>query len=271
MKFKDKVVLITGGASGIGKEAAIQFAKNGAKVAIFDINQEKVESACEEIKKYCDECIAIVGDVRKKESVEACVNKLFEKFGDINYLINSAGILRDDMIDKISEEAFDNVIAINLKGTFLFIQACMKKWIVEPMAQIKAAKKEGNPIPRPETFPDRRIINVSSMAAEGNIGQIAYSSAKAGVLGMTKTAAKELIQYNIKTHAIMPTLVETPMTDDLFAKDGGKWKKFYESRIPLGIGKPKDVVGVIMFLCGEESGYMNGTIIPIGGGRLHSL
>ena len=271
MNFKDKAVLITGGASGIGKETAIQFAKNGAKIGIFDINQEKLESTQEEMMEYCDECIAVVGDVREKNSVEVCVNKLFEKFGDIRYLINNAGILKDDMIDRISEEVFDDVIAINLKGTFLFIQACVKNWIREPATKIKAAKKDGKPIPRARTFPDRRIINVSSMAAEGGMGQIAYSAAKAGIIGMTKTAAMELIQYNIRSHAVMPTLIDTPMTDYLFSKDGGKWRKFYESRNPLGIGEPKNVVDAIMFLCGEESCFMNGAMIHINGGRLHSL
>ena len=271
MKFKDKIVLITGGASGIGKETAIQFAKKGAKIGIFDINQNKLESAQNEILRYCDECVAVMGDVRKKDDAVTYVDELFEKFGDIHYLINNAGILKDGMIDKISENVFDDVIATNLKGAFLFTQACAKRWIRDPKDEIKVAKDEGKNIPKSRSFTDRRIINVSSMAAEGNIGQIAYSSAKAGMLGMTKTAAKELIKFNIRTHAIMPTLIDTPMVVDLFSKNRGKWKKFYDSRNPLGIGEPKNVVGVILFLCGEESSYMNGAIIHINGGRLHSL
>jgi 3-oxoacyl-[acyl-carrier protein] reductase len=268
MKFKDKVVLITGGASGIGKEAAIQFAKNGAKIGIFDINHEKTKSAKEEILVHCNECAAIIGDVRKKDNVDACIEKLYTKFGDVHFLINNAGILKVDNIDKTSEKMFDDVIATNLKGAFLFTQACVKRWIKEPRAQIKAAKKKKKTIPRPVKFPERRIINISSLAAEGNIGEIAYSSAKAGLLGMTKTSAKELIQYNIKTHAILPAIINTPMIDELFSKDVGKWKKFYESKMELGIGEPKNVADVILFLCGGESCFMNGALISINCGSL---
>ncbi|MCW4031918.1 MAG: SDR family oxidoreductase [Candidatus Bathyarchaeota archaeon] len=271
MRFKNKVVLITGGASGIGRETAIQFAKNGAKIGIFDLDQKKIQSVRKEIMSYCDDYVSITGDVRDKKRIQECVNTLFEKYSNIDYLINSAGILKDDMIDRVSEKIFDEVLAINLKGSFLFMQACVRNWIREPKARIKAAKKEGKPIPKPTTFPDKRIINVSSMAAEGNVGQIAYGASKAGVIGMTKTAAKELIQYNIRTHAVMPALIYSPMTDDLVTKDDGKWRKYYESRNPLGIGEPKHVADVILFLCGEESCYMNGAIIPISGGRIHSL
>ena len=271
MKFKNKVALITGGASGIGRETAIQFAQNGAKIGIFDFDQKRIESVREEISRYGDAFVSVIGDVRNRKSAQECVDTIVEKYGDIDYLINSAGILKDDVIDRMPEEMFDEVLAVNLKGTFLFMQACTRYWIKEPRFQIEAAKKEGKTIPRPATFPDRRIINVSSMAAEGNIGQIAYSASKAGVIGMTKTAAMELIQYNIRTHAVMPALIHSPMTEDLVTKDGGKWKRFYESRNPLGIGEPKHVADVILFLCGDESSFMNGAIIPISGGRLHGL
>ncbi len=271
MGFENKVVLITGGASGIGKETAIQFAMRGAKVAIFDVNGETVESARREIKKHCSECIAFTGDVRKKDDVEACVDKVFDRFGDLDYLVACAGIRKDGMIAKISEETFGDVVDTNLKGLFLFMQTCVKKWIKEPDAQIKTSKASGKPVPPPRTFPDKRIICISSTAAEGNIGQIAYSASKAGVIGMAKTAAKELIQYNVKTHVVMPTIIDTPMNDDLRLKDDGKWMKYYESRIPLGIGKPKDVANVILFLCSEESSYMNGSVIPLNGGRSDGL
>jgi NAD(P)-dependent dehydrogenase (short-subunit alcohol dehydrogenase family) len=271
MKFENKVALITGGASGIGRETAIQFAQNGAKIGIFDLDQKKIESVRKQIMSHCDNFVSITGDVSNKKNVQECVDTLFEKYGDIDYLINSAGILKDNMIDRIPEEIFDEMLAVNLKGTFLFIQACVKNWIKTPKLTIETAKKEGKPVPKPTSFPDKRIINVSSMAAEGNIGQIAYSATKAGVIGITKTAAKELIQYNIRTHAVMPALIYSPMTEGLVTKDDGKWKKFYEARNPLGIGEPKHVADVILFLCGTESHFMNGAIIPISGGRLHSL
>ena len=271
MRFRNKVVLITGGASGIGRETAIQFAQNGAKIGIFDLDQKKIESVQKQIIKYCNNFISFTGDVSNKKNVQECVDNIFNKYGDVDYLINSAGILKDNMIDKIEEKIFDEMVAVNLKGTFLFIQACAKNWIKKPKLAIERAKKEGKSIPKPTSFPDKRIINVSSMAAEGNIGQITYSATKAGVIGITKTAAKELIQYNIRTHAVMPALIYSPMTERLVTKDGGKWKKFYERRNPLGIGEPKHVADVILFLCGPESYFMNGATIPISGGRLHSL
>ncbi|MCZ2845774.1 MAG: SDR family NAD(P)-dependent oxidoreductase [Candidatus Bathyarchaeota archaeon] len=271
MDFKDKVILITGGASGIGKETAMQFAKKGAKVTIFDLNKKNLESTSAEVMKNSNSCLTFAGDVRKKGDIEKCVNATIEKFGDISCLVNCAGILKDGFIDKISEQVFDEVITVNLKGVFLSIQACVKKWIKEPKAIIQAAKKEGKPVPHPTTFPDRRIVNLSSMVAEGNIGQVAYSTSKAGIIGMTKTAAKELIQYNIRTHAIMPTLIDTPIFDKLFSIDNGKWRQYYESRIPLGLGKPRYITDVIMFLCSKESFFMNGAIIPVNGGRLESV
>jgi 3-oxoacyl-[acyl-carrier protein] reductase len=271
MNFKDKVILITGGASGIGKETAIQFAKKGAKVTIFDLNKENLESTCSNVMKFGNDCLTFAGDVRKKDDVEKCVNVTMKKLGDIFCLVNCAGILKDGLIDKLSEQVFDEVIAVNLKGVFLFVQACVKKWIKEPKAIIREAKKEGKPIPHPTSFPDRRIVNLSSMVAEGNIGQVAYSTTKSGIIGMTKTAAKELIQYNIRTNAIMPTLIDTPIFDKLFAIEDGKWRKYYESRIPLGLGKPKYIADVIIFLCSEESFFMNGAIVPVSGGRLESV
>ncbi len=271
MDFKGKVALVTGGASGIGKETAIQFAKHGAKVAILDINQKTLDATNEELKKITGEAIAILGDVSKKESVDACVEKVIAKFGTIDYLINCAGILRDALIPKMAEADFDAVIATNLKGVFLCTQACVKAWTKAPLEKIKAAKAANKPAPSPNEFPDKRIVNISSMAADGNMGQIAYSASKAGVLGITKTSAKELIQYNIKAHAIQPTLIDTPIIGDLLTKEDEKWKKFYEGRIPLGIGKPKNVADAILWLCSEESYFMTGNVLQLNGGKLGEL
>ncbi|MBD3188817.1 SDR family oxidoreductase [Candidatus Bathyarchaeota archaeon] len=271
MDFKDKVVLVTGGASGIGKETALQFASHGANVAIFDIDQEEIEKTHEELKAQGGEAIAVVGDVRKSENVEACVGKVVERFGPPDFLINCAGILKDALIHRMPDEMFEDVINVNLKGVFFSIRECAKIWVKEPYGKIKQAKKAGDPIPPPTEFPDRRIINIASMAAEGNIGQVAYSASKAGVIGITKTAAKELIKYNIKTHAIMPTLIDTPIIGDLLVKDDGKWRKFYEGRIPLGIGKPRYVADAILFLCSDESFFMNGNVMHLNGGKLGDL
>ncbi len=273
MHFKDKVALVTGGASGIGRETALEFARHGAKVAIFDINQKALEATHEELKKITGDggVIAVLGDASQKDNADACVEKTIERFGNVDYLINCAGILRDGLIAKISEADFDAVIATNLKGVFLFTQACVKAWTKAPLEKIKAAKAANKPAPGPNEFPDKRIVTISSMAAEGNIGQVAYAASKAGVLGITRTAAKELIQYNIKAHAVQPTLIDTPIIGDLLTKEDGKWKKFYEGRIPLGIGKPKNVADAILFLCSEESYFMTGSILQLNGGKLGEL
>lgn len=262
MKFKGKVALITGGASGIGAQTAEDFAKEGAKVVILDIKKNEGKSIERKINDNNGEALFIKCDVSKKLDVESAVNTAFEKYGDIDFLINSAAILIDGMIHKLSENDWDAVIDTNLKGTFLCIQAVSKYWI----NSAEANKKENI-----TSYLDKRIINVSSMAANGNIEQIAYSSSKAGIIGMTYTCAKELIKYNIRTHAITPTLIDTPMIKDLLEKENNKWRDFYEKRIPFGIGKPSNVSRVILFLCSEDSYFMNRAILEINGGRLRFL
>ncbi|MBY9004781.1 MAG: SDR family oxidoreductase, partial [Candidatus Lokiarchaeota archaeon] len=160
------------------------------------------------------------------------------------------------------EERWDDVINTHLKGFFLSLQACTKRWI--------SICKE-NPKEKIADNPDRRVITISSQAAEGNIGQLNYSAAKSGMLGMVKTAGLELIRYNIRTHAIMPTLIETPILGELLSKQEGKWRKYYSERIPLGIGESKYVSQVILFLCSEDAWFMNGEIIGINGGRLEKV
>ncbi len=261
-RFKNKVALITGGASGLGKQAAKDFAKEGVKIAIFDKDIENGKQVEREINEAGGEALFIEGDVRSNNDVEKGTQEVFEKFGTVDFLINSAGILKDGMIHKIPEEDWNYVINTHLKGFFFSMQACVKRWIDHC---------KGNPKENIADYPDKRIITISSQAAEGNIGQLSYSAAKAGMIGMVKTAGLELIRYNIKTHAIMPTLIETPILKDLLSKQDGKWRKYYSGRIPLGIGKPEYVSEVIMFLCSDASWFMNGEIIGINGGRLDKV
>jgi len=261
-RFEGKVAYITGGASGLGEKAAKEFAAEGAKVVIFDFDKENGIRVENEIKNAGGEVFYFEGDVRKAESVENGVKTAFEKYGTIDFLIHSAGILKDGMIHKLSEEYWDDVINTHLKGFFLNLQACAKRWVDICRA---------NPKENVADYPDRRVITISSQAAEGNIGQLNYSAAKAGMLGMVKTAGLELIRYNVRTHAIMPTLIETPILSDLLSKEDGKWRKYYSGRIPLGIGEPKYVSQVILFLCSEDAWFMNGEIIGINGGRLDKV
>ncbi|MHA1985721.1 MAG: SDR family NAD(P)-dependent oxidoreductase [Promethearchaeota archaeon] len=261
-RFDNKIAFLTGGASGLAKKTAIDLAAEGAKVVIFDFDKEGGLSVEKDINAAGGEAMFIEGDVRNSESVETGVNKAFEKYGTVDFLIHSAGILKDGMIHRLAEDDWDDVINTHLKGFFLSLQACAKRWI--------AFCKE-NPKEEIAENPDKRIITISSQAAEGNIGQLNYSAAKAGMLGMVKTAGLELIRYNIKTHAVMPTLIETPILKDLLSKQEGKWRKYYSGRIPLGIGEAKYVSQVILFLCSEAASFMNGEIIGINGGRLDKV
>ena len=260
--FKDKVAFITGGASGIGEKTAKDFATEGSKVVIFDYDKENGERVEKEIKDAGGDALFIEGDIRKADSVENGVKNAYEKFGNIDFLIHSAGILKDGMIHRLTEDKWDDVINTHLKGFYLSLQACVKRWI-------EYCKE--NPKEQIADYPNKRIIAISSQAAEGNIGQLNYSAAKAGMIGMVKTAGLELIRYNVRTHAIMPTLIETPILGELLSKQEGKWRKYYSDRIPLGIGEPNNVSKVILFLCSEDSWFMNGEIIGINGGRLDKV
>jgi 3-oxoacyl-[acyl-carrier protein] reductase len=262
VRFDGKVAFITGGASGLGEETAKNFAKEGAKVIIADFDKENGKRVEKEIKEVGGNVLFIDCDVRKASEVEHAVKTAFEKVGAVDFLIHSAGILKDGMIHKLEEERWDDVINTHLKGFFLTLQACTKRWI---------DICKDNPKEKIADNPDRRVITISSQAAEGNIGQLNYSAAKAGMIGMVKTAGLELIRYNIRTHAIMPTLIETPILGELLSKQEGKWRKYYSERIPLGIGEAKYVSRVILFLCSDDAWFMNGEIIGINGGRLDKV
>jgi 3-oxoacyl-[acyl-carrier protein] reductase len=262
MSFQNKVALITGGASGIGAQTARDLSKEGCKIAILDLDEGKGEQVSEEINKNGGKAIFIKTNVCKRSEIEAALKQVINEFSDIDFLINSAAILIDGLIHKLEEEAWDQVIETNLKGSFLMIQALSKYWISE-------AKKD--PKNKITDYPDRRIINISSIAANGNIGQIAYASSKSGLIGMTDTCAKELIRYNIRSHVILPTLIDTPMIAELLNKEDQKWRDFYGDRIPFGIGKTSEVSSVIKFLCGKDSIFMNGAALEINGGKLKFL
>jgi 3-oxoacyl-[acyl-carrier protein] reductase len=262
-KFEGKSVFLTGASTGIGRQTALDFAREGAKITIFDINEEGGSKTAGECKAAgASKALFVKGDVSNFESVDGAVQKAFDEMGTVDILINSAGVLRDNMIHKMPEKDFDFVIAINLKGVFLAIQACAKRWIAK-------CKEMGDL--KPNEYPDRRIINISSMAATGNIGQMNYAASKAGVVGMTLTAAKELVRYNVRSHAVKPTVVATPLTEGLLTKAEGKFKEMYEGKIPFGIGKTSYVSDVILFLAGPESFFMNGNVLEINGGKLGEL
>jgi 3-oxoacyl-[acyl-carrier protein] reductase len=246
MRLKDKVALITGGARGIGKEIALLFAQEGADIVICDINIEEAKRAQEEIKvKGCRQVEAFGVDVTDFAKVEEMVNKILDKFKRIDILVNNAGITRDGLLLRMSDADWDAVIDVNLKGTFNCIKAVSRPMLKQQWG---------------------RIINIASIIGIiGNAGQANYSASKAGIIALTKTAAKELATRNINVNAIAPGFISTEMTtklsEDLKAK--------MLAQIPLArFGLPKDVAEACLFLASENASYITGQTIVVDGGMV---
>ena len=242
MKLKNKVALITGGGSGIGEATVLRFAEEGAKVVINDVNVDNANSISEKLKaKGCDVLVCIA-DVCSKSDVDEMIKKTLKKFGRLDILVNNAGINRDSFAKKMSEEQWDKVIDINLKGTFLCAQAALG-----PMMEQKSGK----------------IINTASIGALGNIGQANYSASKAGVIGLTRTLALEGARYNIKVNCVSPGATNTAMTANM----PPEIIKFVTGKIPLGrFAEPKDIANIHLFLASDESDYITGQVIFVDGG-----
>ncbi|MDA3838807.1 MAG: 3-oxoacyl-[acyl-carrier-protein] reductase [Candidatus Delongbacteria bacterium] len=244
--LKDKVAIITGSARGIGKAIAEEYAKNGAKVVISDILQELADETAKELQeKYNVETLAIKADVSKFKEVEALVKGTIDKFGSIDIIVNNAGITRDNLIMRMSEDEWNLVIDINLKGVFNCIKA-----VTRPMMKQRAGK----------------IINITSVVGQmGNAGQINYSASKAGVIGMTKTSAKELGSRGIKVNAIAPGFIVSEMTDKMTdqAKDS------LVALIPAKkLGHPSDIANAAVFLASDKADYITGQVINVDGGMV---
>jgi len=245
MIFKDRVCLVTGGARGIGREIALAFAKNGADIALCDVNQEALNATSREIEALGRKAATFVVDVTNLSQVEDMVNKTLDKFQKIDILINNAGITRDALIVRMSEQEFDSVIAVNLKGTFNCTKACSK---------VMMKQRYG------------KIVSIASIIGiMGNAGQANYAASKAGIIGITKSVAKELASRNVNVNAIAPGFIETDMT----AKLPDNVKAQMLSLIPLNrFGKANDVAELAMFLASEASSYITGQVIKIDGGMV---
>ncbi|MBN2858193.1 MAG: 3-oxoacyl-[acyl-carrier-protein] reductase [Candidatus Delongbacteria bacterium] len=244
--LKDKIAIITGSARGIGKAIAEEYAAHGAKVVISDILQELADGTAKEIKdKYKVETIAVKADVSKYEEVEELVNKTIETFGQIDIIVNNAGVTRDNLIMRMSEQEWDMVININLKGVF----NCTKA-VTRPMMKQRSG----------------RIINITSVVGEmGNPGQINYSASKAGVIGMTKTSAKELGSRGIRVNAIAPGFIVSEMTEKL----SDQAKESLTKLIPVSsLGYPKDVANAAVFLASDMASYITGQVVNVCGGMV---
>lgn len=240
--LKDKIAVVTGGSQGIGFEICKKFAKNGAKIAIVDINSsEKMQSAQQELEKLNTEVKLYSCDISNSSQVAETCKQILKDFGGVDILVNNAGITRDNLILRMSETDFDAVIDVNLKGAFY-----MTKNFYRPMIKKKSGK----------------IINISSVSGLfGNAGQANYSASKAGIIGLTKSTAKELAGRGICCNAIAPGFIATSMTSSF--QDNTELIK----SIPAGrFGKPEEVAGLALFLASSQSDYITGEVIRIDGG-----
>ena len=241
-----KVVFVTGGSRGIGKAIALKYAQNGYNVVINYVSDKtNVEELQKEFTKLNVECLIEKADVSKSEEVEQIVKKTIEKFKKIDVLINNAGITRDGLLMRMKEEDFDKVIEINLKGTFL-----VTKSVIPYMLK----KRDG------------KIINLASVVGvTGNAGQCNYSASKAGIIGFTKSIAKELASRNIRANAIAPGFIDTDMTSVL----SDEVKDSINAQIPMKrMGTAQEIANVAYFLGCEESSYITGQVINIDGGMV---
>jgi 3-oxoacyl-[acyl-carrier protein] reductase len=242
MKLKNKVALITGGGSGIGEATVLRFSEEGAKVVINDVNEDNANKLAEKLKAKGCEALVCSADVCNKNDVEKMINQIIDKFDRLDILVNNAGINRDSFVKKMSEEQWDKVININLKGTFLCAQAALV-----PMMEQKSG----------------RIINTASIGALGNIGQANYSASKAGVIGFTKTLALEGARYNINVNCVSPGATNTAMTAGIPPEIAEMVKK----KIPLRrFAEPEEIANMHLFLASEESSYITGQVIFVDGG-----
>jgi 3-oxoacyl-[acyl-carrier protein] reductase len=243
MRLKDKVALITGAANGIGLTAAEVFAKEGAKVAMADFNAEQGEKRAEELRGKGYEVTFFQVNVAHRSSVDEMVEKVRKVYGNIDVLINNAGITKDGMLSKLSAKDFQAVLDVNLTGVFHCTQAVLPSML---------EKGKG------------KIINTSSVSGVyGNVGQTNYAATKAGVVGMTKTWAKELGRKGINVNAVAPGFIETGMTAKVPEKILDQMKQL----VPLArLGKPEDIANAYLYLASDESNYVNGTVLHVDGG-----
>ena len=243
MEVNGKIALVTGGAQGIGKAIALLLAQKGSDVVVSDVNLEKAEETAREIEALHRRSMAIRANVAVFDEVEKMVLALIERFGRIDILVNNAGIARDKLLLRMTEEDWDAVLDINLKGTF----NCTKA-VIRHMSKQRSGK----------------IVNIASVVGEmGNAGQANYSASKAGVIGFTKTIAREFASRGITVNAIAPGYIVTPMTDALPEKAKEELKRM----IPMErLGQPEDVAQAVFFLVSEASSYITGQVLNVNGG-----
>lgn len=243
MRLAEKVAIITGGGRGIGEATALKFAKEGAKVVVADVNKEDIDQTVQAITEAGGEAIGMVVDVTNVEQVENMVTETVQHFGSVDIVVNNAGITADAQLIKMEEAQWDRVIDVNLKGVFNVAQAA---------AKLMKEQKSGV------------ILNASSVVGlYGNFGQTNYAATKWGVIGMTKTWAKELGRFGIRVNAVAPGFIMTPMVQ----KMPEKVLDMMKGKSPLGmLGEPEDIANAYTFLASDEARYVTGTVLSVDGG-----
>lgn len=243
MRLQNQIALITGSARGIGKEIALAFAQEGATVIISDVNTDMAAATAAEINQKGLKADHFSCNVTDLASVEDMVNKILDKHKSIDILVNNAGITRDNLLLRMSEAEWDSVLTVNLKGTFI----CTK---VVSKSMLKARKG--------------KIISIASIIGiMGNAGQANYAASKAGIIGFTKSIAREFSSRGITANAVAPGFIQTEMTEKL----SDKAREEIFKQIPMGkLGTPKDVAGVCLFLASSDADYITGQTIVIDGG-----
>jgi 3-oxoacyl-[acyl-carrier protein] reductase len=243
MRLKGKKTLITGAAQGIGKSIAVSMAREGADVAVADLNAGEAAVTARELKEFGVNSIAIGLDVSSADEVSTAFATYKKEFSGLDILVNNAGITKDALILRMKDSDWDSVVNINLKGTFLCSREAVK---------IMTKQQYG------------KIISVSSVVAfTGNPGQANYSASKAGIVGLTKTIAKEYSSRGIRANAVAPGFIQTAMTDTI----PGKIREEMKMSIPLGhFGSPEDISGTVVFLASDDSDYITGQVFHINGG-----
>lgn len=245
-ELSGRIAVVTGGSRGIGKAIALELAENGANVVInYSKDSKGAQEVAENIRNKGIDCLTIKANVSFASEVENMVETIIEKYGRIDILVNNAGITRDSLLARMKEKDWDDVIDINLKGVY----NCTKS-----VVKIMMKQRWG------------RVVNISSVVGiTGNPGQTNYSAAKAGIIGFTKSCARELASRGITVNAVAPGFIRTDMTDKL----RNEIKKELESKIPVGrLGKPEDVAHTVLFLVSSKADYITGQVINVDGGMV---
>jgi 3-oxoacyl-[acyl-carrier protein] reductase len=251
MSQEQRVAIVTGAARGIGAATARRLAADGMAVGVLDLDEASCAGTTKEITDAGGRALAVAADVSKRDQVEAAVDRVASGLGAPTVLVNNAGVIRDNLLFKMTEEDWDTVLAVHLRGAFLMTRTVQKHMVDQRYG---------------------RIVNLSSSSALGNRGQVNYSAAKAGMQGFTKTLAIELGKFGITANAVAPGFIATDMTAATAARVGMSFEDFQKaaaSQIPVQrVGQPADVAHVISFLASEGAGFVSGQVIYVAGGPL---